>query len=90
MDQQIKEKWITALTSGNYNQEHSQLKSSSGHCCLGVLADELEIDTDTNSAYSDIATAAGLTNDQVMTCIGMNDFEKLSFKEIAEHIKEAF
>lgn len=31
------DKWITALRSGVYNQSRSELASSRGLCCLGVL-----------------------------------------------------
>lgn len=31
------DKWITALRSGVYNQSRSELASSRGFCCLGVL-----------------------------------------------------
>ena len=37
---EIKEKWVTALTSGEYTQGREQLKTPDGnYCCLGVLCD---------------------------------------------------
>lgn len=39
MNTQIKEKWINALRSGEYTQNHGQLKDDDGYCCLGVLTD---------------------------------------------------
>ena len=39
MNQQIKEKWIAALRSGEYNQSSNKLRSTQGFCCLGVLCD---------------------------------------------------
>jgi hypothetical protein len=39
MNQEIKEKWIAALRSGEYNQTTGKLKTSSGYCCAGVLCD---------------------------------------------------
>lgn len=40
MDQKIKEKWIEALRSGNYQQGRQQLKTwDNKFCCLGVLCD---------------------------------------------------
>lgn len=43
MKQDIKERWVAALRSGEYKQGDGQLRcisdSSSSHCCLGVLTD---------------------------------------------------
>lgn len=39
MKKEIKEKWITALRSGEYQQGTGRLKGLDGkYCCLGVLA----------------------------------------------------
>lgn len=40
MDAVIKQKWITALRSGEYKQFQGRLSSDDGkrHCCIGVLA----------------------------------------------------
>jgi hypothetical protein len=39
MNQEIKEKWIAALQSGEYQQGHDYLTSEGKYCCLGVLCD---------------------------------------------------
>lgn len=39
MNQTIKEKWITALRSGEYKQGKDVLRSGDEFCCLGVLCD---------------------------------------------------
>jgi hypothetical protein len=39
MNPQVKEKWISALRSGDYQQGTGNLRSVSGYCCLGVLCD---------------------------------------------------
>lgn len=40
MNPQIKEKWVNALRSGNYEQNHDgRLRNENGYCCLGVLCD---------------------------------------------------
>jgi hypothetical protein len=40
MREDIKERWIDALISGEYRQGTGQLKDESGnYCCLGVLCD---------------------------------------------------
>lgn len=39
MKQSIKEKWIAALRSGEYQQGKYRLKRNNKFCCLGVLTD---------------------------------------------------
>ena len=39
MNQQVKEKWVSALRSGDYKQTKSCLHKGDGFCCLGVLCD---------------------------------------------------
>lgn len=40
MKQDVKEKWVAALRSGEYQQTQSELKDlRGGFCCLGVLCD---------------------------------------------------
>lgn len=43
MNTEIKNKWVSALRSGNYVQGKGQLRIDTGnvvkHCCLGVLCD---------------------------------------------------
>jgi len=39
MNQQIKQRWIEALKSGEYQQGHEALRYDNKFCCLGVLTD---------------------------------------------------
>lgn len=39
MNSKIKEAWINALRSGEYNQGREKLRGADGFCCLGVLCD---------------------------------------------------
>jgi len=39
MNPQVKEKWVSALRSGEYQQGAFCLRSDQGFCCLGVLCD---------------------------------------------------
>lgn len=39
MNQAIKERWIEALRSGEYQQTQARLRRNQGYCCLGVLCD---------------------------------------------------
>ena len=37
MNKEIKEKWVAALRSGEYEQARKKLYYAGGYCCLGVL-----------------------------------------------------
>ena len=39
MNPQIKQKWVDALRSGEYQQTQNYLRKEDGFCCLGVLCD---------------------------------------------------
>lgn len=39
MNEQIKKQWLRALRNGKYKQTRSNLRTSTGFCCLGVLCD---------------------------------------------------
>ena len=39
MNPQIKQKWVDALRSGEYQQTQRYLHKKDGFCCLGVLCD---------------------------------------------------
>jgi hypothetical protein len=39
MNPQIKQKWVSALRSGDYQQTQEHLHDKNGFCCLGVLCD---------------------------------------------------
>lgn len=39
MKKELKERWITALRSGDYSQSQGCLQDQYGWCCLGVLCD---------------------------------------------------
>jgi hypothetical protein len=39
MNPQIKQKWVSALRSGEYQQTQRRLHDENGFCCLGVLCD---------------------------------------------------
>jgi hypothetical protein len=39
MNPQIKQKWVSALRSGKYQQTQRRLHDENGFCCLGVLCD---------------------------------------------------
>ena len=39
MNEQVKQKWLSALRSGDYEQTQLKLHTEDGFCCLGVLCD---------------------------------------------------
>ena len=39
MNPQVKEKWLSSLRSGDYQQTQRYLRKEDGFCCLGVLCD---------------------------------------------------
>lgn len=39
MNQDVKEKWLKVLRSGEYEQGRGQLRSDNKFCCLGVLCE---------------------------------------------------
>jgi hypothetical protein len=39
MNPEIKQQWLKALRSGEYEQDTSSLRTTCGFCCLGVLTD---------------------------------------------------
>ena len=62
MNSQVKEKWIAALRSGEYQQGINSLRSNQGFCCLGVLCDLYAKEHNENwehvNAYSEQNTKA--------------------------------
>lgn len=93
MDKDIKEKWVNALRSGEYKQAHRSLRvvqpdGGYAHCCLGVL---MEL-TPEEGTFMNYAKLGHLVNDPgcggaMKVLIEMNDTEKRSFKQIADHIE---
>jgi hypothetical protein len=57
MNPQIKQKWVSALRSGEYQQTQRRLHDENGFCCLGVLCDlyrkENQLEWE-HSSYKDV------------------------------------
>lgn len=72
MNQELKDKWITALQSGEYEQANQELRNGDSYCCLGVLCDVVDSSawyvsggSDWNGAEGDLAMfEAGQVGDQ--------------------------
>lgn len=97
MNQEIKEKWISALESGQYEQAKGALRikgyqkydgsfQSTTHCALGVLHYGVLGLSDDDLQYKS-ENWGGITDDEMNLVWGLNDEEKLSFPEIAIWIK---
>lgn len=75
MNKEIKEKWLAALRSGNYEQGQGQMCviSPSGvakYCCLGVLEEEVQGE-DSWVQDSPIATRDGVSTDMFTSTGGL-------------------
>lgn len=104
MNSQIKQKWIDALRSGEYEQDKCSLKTPKGFCCLGVLTDlylkEKNKDWETSEkGYTFGGNEGSLHNEVISWCdfpnankegilIEMNDDFGRNFQEIADYIEE--
>ena len=55
MNQYVKQKWITALRSGEYKQTGGRLREGDCYCCLGVLTDlyDKDIQNDHHEWYEE-------------------------------------
>ena len=102
MNTELKQKWVDALRSGDYIQDNGQLKSKTGYCCLGVLAEIagltiknggiclLEDDREDYNKRNDIYPTLGeiiVVEGACNTLYQMNDNRGKSFKEIADYIE---
>jgi hypothetical protein len=61
MNEQIKQKWIEALNSGEYLQTKGCLNDGQGMCCLGVLTDLYIKENGGKWKLSDYGVKAGVT-----------------------------
>ena len=83
MNQQIKEKWLNALRSGEYSQSRGCLRTTEGFCCLGVLCDLYSKETGTEweefkkdealSSYSSFLEEIGTLPKEVMEWSGLKN-----------------
>ena len=103
MNKEIKEQWIKALRSGNYQQCKNYLnREDKEFCCLGVLCEisnlkksGSEVKSYTDSFFASSVTylpnafrdKIEITGEQEARLIRMND-NGVSFNEIAKYIDE--
>lgn len=97
---QLKQDWLTALRSGEYEQGEGRLRTMVGeYCCIGVLADIL-VKKGIGEwfmygfRYNNITRLNELSHLRILHCtiqeilIRQNDVDKKNFKEIADYIEE--
>ncbi len=98
----LKDKWLVALRSGEFEQGFGQLNKDKCFCCLGVLAEVAKFPKCNYGApYSggdEFSYCIGGSNHfgtfppGYVTCqetlMKMNDDERKSFAEIADYIEE--
>ena len=53
MNQHVKQKWITALRSGEYMQTCGRLRYEDSYCCLGVLTDLYDKDIQSENSWNE-------------------------------------
>lgn len=102
MDAKLKEDWVRALRSGEYEQGRKRLKSGNNYCCLGVLCKVagLQIETEHGNGvvgvpygeddYGPIFTLLGSSDiaEQLWNRNdGLRDNRQHSFDEIASYIE---
>lgn len=96
MKQELKDKWIAALRSGEYQQGRAQLydEATGAFCCLGVLCKvaDIAISEDGISCMVDgieegYKPLKDMINEDVTICWKMNDFDGASFDNIASWIE---
>ena len=63
MKPEIKQKWVTALRSGNYKQGYFKLKTNDCFCVIGVLCDILKNELNANWNSYDVFTIGDFSSD---------------------------
>lgn len=61
MNPEIKDRWVRALRSGDYNQTSFRLSDENGDCCLGVLCKIAEQDQVVFASVSSGDSSYGVT-----------------------------
>lgn len=91
MNPELKAKWIEALLSGKYRQATGRLKSGDAFCCLGVLREIIDPNSNKTAADKEVLCRqhqdeAKLTMDQQDKLSAMNDRGN-TFYDIADWIE---
>jgi len=101
MDNDLKQKWVNALRSGNYTQGRRVLRTADNeYCCLGVLCDVTDqskwVLPDIGKFYAwdgyiglpPISWDSDMLDSKMFVLANLNDDQQRSFSEIADWIEE--
>jgi hypothetical protein len=92
MKKEIRDRWVTALRSGEYEQGRHDLRRGDEFCCLGVLCDVMNIDVpergqaDAYDAVTRLLAAAKVGT--LGKLVSMNDDDRTPFAGIADYIEQ--
>jgi hypothetical protein len=96
MKKELKEKWVAALRSGQYEQARGKLRDGDGYCCIAVLCELTEVQHDGESfiewngnlTISDADDPLEWTHGAYQNkLVKMNDDLGKTFPEIADWIE---
>ena len=94
MKQEIKEKWVAALRSGEYKQGTDYLNANGNFCCLGVLTDlyiqekGLEWEENwMNGEASHFLSEGELPPVDVLQWAGMNNIESVELDQFGNRVE---
>lgn len=95
MNAELKSAWVKALRSGEFEQTRGELadEAHAAFCCIGVgykvcIGGDLDsLGSETMDRTHDAARSLGLSPDQQLHLVVMNDSERKSFPQIADYIE---
>lgn len=91
LDPTKKALWVAALRSGEYEQGRGNLHDKGKFCCLGVWLKVVEgilPSVGDHVVNNDLYRQMEKEGIDTPTCANMNDFDHLSFPQIADWIEE--
>jgi hypothetical protein len=87
MKKEIRDRWVTALRSGEYEQGIARFERGGRFCCLGVLCDVIGEPPNSPSGSGQWSLVRDLLDGiDPHDLAYLNDNERLGFPEIAEWI----
>ncbi len=97
LKQEVKERWVAALRSGQYKQGREDLCAHNCYCPMGVLAEQLGIlEKAASGGYSTVHGKVDWLPEDILpievqeTLISLNDEQQKSLSEIADYIERNY
>ena len=87
MKREVRDNWVKALRSGEYEQGEMNLKDRGKYCCLGVLGEINGVDLDTPADGRYAAIEPFHAPYDWMKFASMNDCGLYDFNQIADYIE---